>query len=111
MAAAASAAQPELAGLVALRDDLAARAASDDPADLAHEIWRRALTHLVAGDGTGSPGDDRALDALVAFLDGLRRHTERNPGDRLPQYLALLDGSPVEPDPVAGHADGRRPTR
>ena len=93
------AAQPEFAALVAMRDDLAMQAARDDPADLAHEIWRRALTHLVTSDGTGSPGDDRALDALVAFLDGLRRHTERNPGDRLPQYLALLDGPPLEADP------------
>ena len=67
-------------------------------------------THLVAGNGTGSPGDDRALDALVAFLDGLRRHTERNPGDRLPQYIALLDGSPSSPI-RGGSAGGRGPTR
>ena len=53
-----------------------------------------------------SPGDDRALDAIVTFLDGLRRHTERNPGDRLAQYIALLDGPMLEPDPwrVAGAA-------
>jgi superfamily I DNA/RNA helicase/RecB family exonuclease len=100
--------QPELAALVALRDDLAARAAHDDPADLAHEIWRRALSHLVDNNGAGRPGDDRALDALVAFLDGLQRHTERNPGDRLPQYLALLEGPALEPDSwrISPSADG-----
>jgi RecB family exonuclease len=99
--------QPELAHLVALRHDLAARAGTDDPATLAHEIWRRGLTQLAADDGTGRPGDDRALDALVGFLDGLRRHTERNPGDRLPQYLALLDDDGLEPDPwrVSGSAE------
>ena len=92
-------AQPEVAALVQLRDDLASRAGVDNPATLANTIWRRALTHLAADDGTGHPGDDRALDALVAFLEGLRRHTERNPGDRLPQYLALLGGAELEPDP------------
>jgi RecB family exonuclease len=92
-------AQPELSALVRLRDDLAARADRDDPAALAYEVWRRALIPVVAHNGTGSPGDDRALDAIVAFLDGLGRHTERNPGDRLPQYIALLDGPYLEPDP------------
>ena len=92
-------AQPELSALVHLRDDLAARADRDDPAALAYEVWRRALIPVDSHDGTGSPGDDRALDAIVAFLDGLRRHTERNPGDRLPQYVALLDGPVLEPDP------------
>ena len=92
-------AQPELNALVHLRDDLAARADRDDPAALAYEVWRRALIPVIAHDGTDSPGDDRALDAIVAFLDGLRRHTERNPGDRLPQYVAMLDAPAVEPDP------------
>jgi RecB family exonuclease len=91
--------QPELGALVRLRDDLAARAERDDPAALAYEVWRRVLAPIAAFDGMGSPGDDRALDAIVAFLDGLRRHTERNPGDRLPQYIALLDGPALEPDP------------
>jgi superfamily I DNA/RNA helicase/RecB family exonuclease len=91
--------EPELSALVRLRDHLAARAERDDPAALAYEIWRRVLAPAEALDGSGSPGDDRALDAVVAFLDGLRRHTERNPGDRLPQYIALLDGPVVEPDP------------
>ena len=38
---------PRLAPLVALRDHLVARAATDTPAELAFQVWQRALGHLV----------------------------------------------------------------
>jgi len=97
---------PLLADLVALRDDLAARIPSDPPAELAFEVWRRRLGHLVT-DG-GRPSDDRVLDGLVAFLDGLSRLEERDPGARLPDLLDALDDGAVEPAPwrVARAAPG-----
>lgn len=97
---------PRLAGLVALRHDLAARIRSDPPAELAFQVWRRALAHLVAD--VADPAEERVLDGLVAFLDGLSRDAERHPERRLRDLLDALDGAPVEPDPwrVAEAATG-----
>ena len=87
-------AHPALAPLVAVRAALVERAPIDDVATLAHHAFRLALAHLVHEPGEeGSNGDDRALDAVVAFLDGLGRLVERRPGARLSDYLALLEGS------------------
>ena len=92
---------PRLAPLAALRDHLAARAATDTPAELGFQIWQRALGHLVAAGGPGSddPTNDNVLDGLVAFLDALQREAERNPHHRLADVLAILDDSGVEADP------------
>ncbi|HEX2192944.1 MAG TPA: PD-(D/E)XK nuclease family protein, partial [Acidimicrobiales bacterium] len=85
-------AHPRLAALAALRAHLVARAATATPADLAFDVWQRALGHLVEAGGTG---DERALDALVAFLDGLSRRAERHPRERLAHFLARhLDHEP-----------------
>ncbi|HEX2042186.1 MAG TPA: PD-(D/E)XK nuclease family protein [Acidimicrobiales bacterium] len=89
-------AHPRLAHLADLRHDLVARAATEPPSALAFEVWRRGLSHLVDADGTG---DDRALDALVAFLDGLARRAERRPHERLAGFLAAHADRPVMPDP------------
>ncbi|HEX2273843.1 MAG TPA: PD-(D/E)XK nuclease family protein, partial [Acidimicrobiales bacterium] len=89
-------AHPRLAALADLRRDLVGRAASEPPSSLAFEVWRRALSHLVDADGTG---DDRALDALVAFLDGLARRAERRPGERLAGFLSTYADGPVPTDP------------
>ena len=89
-------AHPRLAPLAELRARLVARAATATPADLAFEVWQRALGHLVEVEGTG---DERALDALVAFLDGLSRRAERRPEERLAHFLArhLDDEPPADP--------------
>ena len=71
----------------------------DDPAALAYEVWRRALIPWSHTTARGSPGDDHALDAIVALPRRAERHTERNPGDRLPQYVALLDAPVLDTDP------------
>ena len=89
-------AHPRLAPLAELRARLVARAATATPADLAFEVWQRALGHLVEA---GATGDERALDALVAFLDGLSRRAERRPQERLAQFLArhFDDEPPADP--------------
>ncbi len=89
---------PRLVPLAGLRNRLAARAAVDPPAELAFEIWRQGLAHLVADDGR-----DNSLDALVGFLDALNRDAERNPDARLGDVLAALDlaGSEIDPYRVA----------
>ncbi len=81
--------------LTALRDDVAARAATDTPAALAFAVWERGLGHLVGG----ATGDDASLDAVVAFLDRLERRAERDPAERLPELLSALDDGDVAPDP------------
>ena len=84
---------PRLAPLVALRDDLAARAATDTPAELAFLVWQT---------GPRPPrrrGDDEVLDGLVAFLDALRREADRNPHHRLADMLAVIDDEGVTADP------------
>ena len=89
-------AHPRLAPLAELRAGLVARAATATPADLAFEVWQRALGHLVEAGGTG---DERALDALVAFLDALSRRAEHRPRERLAHFLArhLDDEPPTDP--------------
>ncbi|MGI8777208.1 MAG: PD-(D/E)XK nuclease family protein [Acidimicrobiales bacterium] len=77
-------AHPRLAALARLRADLVARAARATPADLAFEVWRQCLGHLVE---TGGGGDDRSLDTLVAMLGGLRRRADRRTDERLAEFL------------------------
>ncbi|MCA1656884.1 MAG: ATP-dependent helicase, partial [Actinobacteria bacterium] len=74
-------AHPRLAGLAHLRADLVALTAKATPADLAFEVWRQRLGHLV------DAGDDRSLDALVAMVNSLRRRAERHPSERLGEFL------------------------
>ncbi len=54
--------EPRLAPLLALRDDLAARATTHTPAELAFHVWQQALGHLVdpTVTGAGRPGPHRA---------------------------------------------------
>jgi superfamily I DNA/RNA helicase/RecB family exonuclease len=94
--------QPELAPLRALRDELQAVSGSWAPSRLAHLVYRRLLGQLVA-DPDAEPGTrevdaDRALDAVVALIDGLSRWEHRPAGARLDDYLAALDASEAEPD-------------
>ncbi|MDQ6798427.1 MAG: PD-(D/E)XK nuclease family protein, partial [Actinomycetota bacterium] len=74
-------AHPRLAGLARLRGDLVALTAHSTPADLAFEVWRQRLGHLV------DAGDDHSLDSLVTMLEALRRRAERRPGERLAEFL------------------------
>jgi superfamily I DNA/RNA helicase/RecB family exonuclease len=92
--------QPELAALRALRDELRAAAGSWAPSRLAHLVYRRLLGHLVADPELGETPTEanRALDAVVAFTDGLSRWEDRQPGTRLDDYLAALDAPEAEPD-------------
>ncbi|MGH9225291.1 MAG: PD-(D/E)XK nuclease family protein [Acidimicrobiales bacterium] len=85
-----------LAPLVELHDHLRDRqTAGDTPSDLAYEAWARGLTDL----GTTGLGavDDRALDALVAFVDGLASHGERHPGATLGEALAAWAEGDLSP--------------
>ena len=87
---------PRLAHLVSLRDHLRTRQqAGDTPSDLAYEAWAQGLTDL----GTTGLGavDDRALDALVAFVDGLASHGERHPGATLGETLAAWSEGDLAP--------------
>src|SRR5205807_4996341 len=96
------AAQPEVEGLVRLRDELRAMAERGaDAAMLAHQVWRRRLTGLVASNGDNDDAsDERALDALVAFLDALGRHVDRNPALSLGDVLASIGArGGLEADP------------
>ena len=97
LAQASVADDPRLAPLVALHDDLATRATTDTPADLAFLVWQQALGHLVVAHSRD--GDDAVLDGLVAFLDALRREADRNPRHRLADMLAVLDDEGVTADP------------
>src|SRR5205823_5056341 len=82
---------PRLGSLVALRLELQERLATDDPAALVFGVWERALGPLLVG--CNDPADDRAIDAFVAFYDGLTRQVDRNPGIRVPAWLASLEGT------------------
>ena len=89
----------ELAHLRALRDDLAARADHTGVADLAHQAFARSLRPLVHGPEAGAAeADERALDAVVAFLDGLERWADEHPDATLAEYLADADAPDVDPD-------------
>ena len=87
--------------LVALRDELRARRATATPADLATIAFRLTLSHLVTDpdEGPADPINDRALDTIVAFVNGLAAFADRQPGARLADYLAALDGPDFEADP------------
>lgn len=86
-----------LAPLVALRDHVAARrAAGDTAADLAYEVWARALAGGPAGAGPGR-GTERGTDGLVALVDGLAAHEAAAPGASLADALAALDEGDAEP--------------
>src|SRR5207237_8315980 len=82
---------PRLGSLVALRLELQERLATDDPAALVFGVWERALGPLLVG--SNDPADDRAIDAFVAFYDGLTRQVDRTPALRVPEWLASLDGA------------------
>jgi len=103
-------ADPRLGALVGLRRDLVAGVATSTPAELAFQVWQRALGHLVEPDPDADPGsDDVVLDGLVAFLDALQREAGRNPGHRLADLLAVLDddgGSPADPWRIDSAAAG-----
>jgi len=43
--------------------------------------------------GSNDPADERAIDAFVAFHDGLTRLVDRNPSLRAPEWLASLEGA------------------
>ncbi len=95
---------PALAGLVSIRDALAARVATDDVGMLAHRAFSLGLGHLVHGpEQPATSAEERALDAVRTFLDGVSRHVEQHPGTTLDDYLALLEAPSGGPDPwVAG---------
>lgn len=85
------------ARLVTLRDDLRNRLAHGaTPAELAYEVWAQGLAAADAGSGAV---DDRALDALVALIDGLARAEARPGPTRLSDALAALAEGDVRPDP------------
>lgn len=102
--------RPELAHLTRLRDELARHAAHEDVAALAHRAFCGGLGHLVREPGqAAAPEDERALDAVVSFLDGLTRLAERQPGARLADYLALADsegGGELDPWVSGPHLPG-----
>ncbi|MGH9278322.1 MAG: PD-(D/E)XK nuclease family protein [Acidimicrobiales bacterium] len=84
--------------LVALRDGLRARAAAGDtPADLAYEAWAAGLAQV----GATSLGavDDRALDGLVSFVDGLVAYADGHPGATLAGTLAAIEQGALAPTP------------
>ncbi|MBV9411109.1 MAG: CRISPR-associated protein Cas4, partial [Acidimicrobiia bacterium] len=76
--------------LTELRDEIRARLATHDPASLVFLVWERLLGPLLVG--SNDPADDRAIDAFVAFHEGLAREVERNPGLRVHEWLASLEG-------------------
>jgi superfamily I DNA/RNA helicase/RecB family exonuclease len=76
--------------LVALRDEVQGRLATDDPAALVFLVWERALGPLLVNNN--DPADDRAIDAFVAYQGGLARQVERNPDLRVPEWLSSLEG-------------------
>jgi len=89
-------ADPRLAHLVSLRDHLRRRRdRGDTPSDLAYEAWAEGLPDL-GTTGLG-PVDDRALDALVAFVDGMASHGERHPGATLAETLAAWAEGDLSP--------------
>jgi len=83
------------AALVALRDDIAERAPTATPAELAFTVWERGLRHLVGG----ATSDDASLDAVVEFLDRLERRADDDLSERLPDLLAEVAAGEVSPDP------------
>ncbi|MEN3315472.1 MAG: hypothetical protein V7605_1706, partial [Acidimicrobiaceae bacterium] len=94
-------AHPRVAALARLRADLVARAATATPADLAFEVWRQCLGHLVDGGGGGGDeggGDDRSLDTLVAMVDALGRRAQRRPHERLSEFVDRYANEGVDAD-------------
>jgi len=88
-----------LEGLEALRDRLRVRlAAGDTAADLAYEVWASAFAGRGGEAGLGAVAD-RALDGLVALVDGLRAYGDRHPGATLGETLAALGAGELVPAP------------
>lgn len=81
---------PRLQRLTDLRDELQRNLVSADPAALVFLVWERALGPLLLA--SNDPADDRAIDAFVAFHEGLTRQVDRNPALRAGEWLASLDG-------------------
>lgn len=94
------AAHEALAGLRAVRDDLAARADHLRVQELAHEAFRRTLAHLVPDpDGPPRFADDHAVDAVAAFLAELESFAAARPRSSLAELLAGLDAPELPRDP------------
>ena len=90
---------PRLEALVALRERLRARlAAGDVAADLAYEVWASVFAGQTHESRLG-PVADRALDGLVALVDGLRAYAERHPDATLAQTLDAHDAGELVPAP------------
>ena len=92
--------------LLRLRQALAAKSLTESPAELAGRAFRSALAYLVVEPGMsdavpsdGIHDDERALDAVVAFLSELESFGDRHPSARLADYLATLDAPDDGPDP------------
>ncbi len=95
--------EPSMGALRAIRDELAARAATDDVATLAHRAFRRTLADLVADaggpEGPTDPESGRALDAAVAFLADLDAFVADHADARLADFLASLEAPGADLDP------------
>jgi superfamily I DNA/RNA helicase/RecB family exonuclease len=105
---------PRVAQLLALRDSMAPRLGSADPAALVHEAWVELLGGLVPDpDWEGSAKastviETRALDAVAAFLVAVGERASHDPRWRIADELALVEGPDFDPDPwvpVARPAD------
>jgi superfamily I DNA/RNA helicase len=83
--------QPEIAHLLAVRDEVVAGSASAGPAQLGELVFRRLLGHLVHAPGAAPPHDDRILDAIVAFLDGLDRRGQTGGFEALEGIESAVD--------------------
>lgn len=95
---------PRIARLVALRDSMAPRLTSADPAALVDEAWVALLGSLVPDpDGEGSAAttaiESRALDAVAAFLAAVGERAAHDSGWRIADELALVEGPEFDPDP------------
>lgn len=92
---------PSLAKLVALRDAMAPRLGSADPAQLAYEAWIELLGPLVPDPDDDSPDKmgSRAVDALASFLAGMSERAAGDPTWRMADELALIEGPEFDADP------------
>jgi superfamily I DNA/RNA helicase/RecB family exonuclease len=97
---------PRVARLLALRDTMASRLTSADPAALMFQAWPVLLATLVPDPdrlGTGAGRADtqgaRALEAVAAFLAGVSERAAHDRSWRIADELALVEGPEFEPDP------------
>ncbi|MDQ6617778.1 MAG: PD-(D/E)XK nuclease family protein, partial [Actinomycetota bacterium] len=92
---------PQVARLIALRDWVAPRLVSADPADLAYRAWVGLLGALVPDPDDDGPDviGTRALDAVASFLAGVSERASHDPAWRMSDELALVEGPDLDPDP------------